>query len=89
MQRSNSLLVSYDTRLKNLKNQLEDAESKSQRGQYFDESVYQSNLDAYNSLVVKYNTESDKGRQLYDRYEKLLSATNEKIDRYNRLIGAK
>jgi len=89
LQRNRSLLNSYDARLKNLKNQLEDAESKSQRGQYFDESVYQFNLDAYNSLVVKYNTEFDKDRQLYDRYEKLLSATNEKIDRYNRLIGAK
>jgi len=89
LQRNHSLLDSYDTRLNKLKSLIEDAESKSQRGLYVDGSAYQSDLDSYNSLVVKYNAEADKGRQLYDRYEKLLKITNEKIDRYNHLIGAK
>ncbi|MCK4353226.1 hypothetical protein KAW65_07465 [candidate division WOR-3 bacterium] len=84
-----STLERHENQLKRLKEDINDAERKLERGLYVNKATYHSNIDSYNNLLQKHESILTDYQTKYDEYKRLLDATNADIARYNRLTGAK
>lgn len=84
-----AVIDDYSIQITNLNEEIDEGERKMKLGLYVNEFTYRSNIQKYNNLI---NEGRDTFENYFDKrtkYDDLLKATNEDIQKYNFLIGAK
>jgi len=82
-------LAGSSIQITNINEKIDEAERKITLGLYVNESTYRANIQKYNKFIKELRETYAYYEAKHTKYEDLLRSTNEDIQHYNLLIGAK